>query len=125
MKFIDKLKDQEIDNLSGINQIASRSSQRIKKMPTYHAIILACNEIGRVNLYKIVSQSHIDYYARRPRIPKSLYIENKEGLMIGSACEAGELYQAILRNRSKEEIADLVNFYDYLEIQPQIGRAHV
>ncbi len=87
-------------------------------MHAYHAIILAKNIVGRTNLYKLVSMSHIDYFSRRPKIPKSLFIENREGLIIGSACEAGELYRALLEDRPNDEIARLVNFYDYLEIQP-------
>ena len=118
VEFIRRLKDKNINNLNELNSMDKLSPDVIKKMPTYHAIILAKNDIGRVNLYRLVSKSHIDYYARRPRIPKSLFIENREGLIIGSACEAGELYQAILRNQSDDEIARLVDFYDYLEIQP-------
>ena len=90
----------------------------IKKLPTYHAIILATSEVGRVNLYRLVSKSHLDYYNRRPRIPKSVYLQHKEGLVIGSACEAGELFQAIVGDAPESEIARLVEFYDYLEIQP-------
>lgn len=101
-----------------LNQQGNVSVNTIKKLPTYHAIILARNETGRVNLYKLVSQSHLKYYRRRPRVPKSLFLEHREGLLIGSACEAGELYQALLRNAPEPEIARLVNFYDYLEIQP-------
>lgn len=93
------------------------SQEDLKKMPYYHAIFLCQNEKGRVNLYKMVSLSHLDYFARRPRIPKSLLKENREGLFIGSACEAGELFQAILKERT-EEIPRLAKFYDYFEIQP-------
>lgn len=117
-RFLEMLHEKDIHTLDELNKLSKMSNEMIKKLPTHHAIILAQNETGRVNLYKLISLSHIEYYARRPRIPKSLFIENREGLLIGSACEAGELYQAILRNQPKEEIARLVNFYDYLEIQP-------
>ena len=70
------------------------------------------------NLYQLITASHMTYYARRPRIPKSLINEHREGIIIGSACEAGELYQAILNDKSEERIAKIANFYDYLEIQP-------
>ena len=76
------------------------------------------NETGRINLYKLVSKSHIKYFNHRPRVPKSVFEAHREGLLIGSACEAGELYQALLRNAPEQEIARLVSFYDYLEIQP-------
>ena len=118
LKFVAMLQDKDIYKLEQLNDLSKVSSDMIKKLPTNHAIILAQNDIGRVNLYKLISLSHIEYYSRRPRIPKSVFMENREGLIIGSACEAGELYQAILRNQPKEEIARLVNFYDYLEIQP-------
>lgn len=118
VKFIEMLKERDILDLEGLNQLGSLSKDAAKKMPSYHAIILAANDTGRINLYRLVSQSHINYYYRRPRIPKSEFLKNKEGLIIGSACEAGELYQAILYGRSQAEIARLVNFYDYLEIQP-------
>lgn len=90
----------------------------IRKMPTYHAIILATCDQGRTNLYRLISLSHIKYYNKRPRIPKSEFNKYRDGLLIGSACEAGELYRAILNGRPQEEITRLVNFYDYLEIQP-------
>jgi DNA polymerase III subunit alpha, Gram-positive type len=118
IKFVDMLRDKNIVNLKQLNHFGKLSPETVKKMPSYHAIILAQNDIGRVNLYKLISLSHINYFGRRPRIPKSVFLENREGLIIGSACEAGEIYQAILRNKSAEEITRLVDFYDYLEIQP-------
>ena len=118
VKFIEMLKERHIETLNDLNSLGATSVDTVKKLPTHHAIILAQNEVGRINLYRLVSESHLTYYAKRPRIPKSLYLKYKEGLCIGSACEAGELYQAILNRRPQEEIARLVNFYDYLEIQP-------
>ena len=118
VKFITMLQEKEIVTLKQLSEFGQFSKETIKKLPSHHAVILAKNDVGRVNLYKLISLSHIDYYQRRPKIPKSLFEENREGLIIGSACEAGELYQAILRNESQEEITRLAKFYDYLEIQP-------
>jgi DNA polymerase-3 subunit alpha (Gram-positive type) len=118
VKFIEMLKERDILDLNGVNKVGSMSKDTIKKLPTFHAIILAKNDIGRINLYKLISYSHIDYYSRRPRIPKSMYLKYQEGLIIGSACEAGELYRALLNGQPEEEISRLVDFYDYLEIQP-------
>lgn len=118
LKLSLRLKEQGIKTLKGLNELSKISAAGIKKLPTYHAVILAKNDTGRVNLYRLISMAHIDYYSKRPRIPKSVFEENREGLIIGSACEAGELYQAILRQQSQEEIIRLVHFYDYLEIQP-------
>ena len=118
VKFVEMLKEREITTLKGVNAFGATNPDAVKKMPTYHAIILAKNDVGRVNLYRLISLSHLTYYARRPRIPKSEFNRYREGLLIGSACEAGELYQAVLNNKSEETIARLVEFYDYLEIQP-------
>ena len=116
--FIEMLRERGMSTLDEVNAMGTSSVQNVQKMPTYHAIILATCDQGRTNLYKLISLAHIKYYHRRPRIPKSEFIRYRDGLLIGSACEAGELYRAILNGRPEEEISRLVNFYDYLEIQP-------
>ena len=91
---------------------------KVKKKPSHHIILLAANEKGRVNLYRLVSLAHINYFNRRPRIPKSVLNRYREGIIVGSACIAGELADAILSNESEERLKELVDYYDYLEIQP-------
>lgn len=117
LKFIDMLVEKEIYKVDDINVFSSQTVN-YKKLKAYHAIILAKDYVGLRNLYELISLSHIDYYFRRPRIPKSKLIQHKEGLILGSACEAGELYRALLDKKPKQVIEELVNFYDYLEIQP-------
>ena len=123
LKFSAMLRERGADTLSRINALGESSPDIIKKLTSYHAIILAENNIGRENLYRLVSASHLQYFNRHPRVPKSLLLKYREGLILGSACEAGELYRALLDGKAEEEIARIVNFYDYLEIQP-LGNNH-
>ncbi len=118
VKFIRMLKERGMETLAQVNALGADSPDVVKKLPSYHAIILAKNDLGRINLYRLVSASHLTYFARHPRIPKSLVMKYREGLIVGSACEAGELYRALLDGQSDVQIARIVNFYDYLEIQP-------
>ena len=118
IKLSKRLMDKGITNLDEVNEMGHSSDDLIKKSKSYHVIILAKNDIGRINLYRLVSASHIKYFNRRPLIPKSLLSQLREGLIIGSACEAGELYQAVLRGAKDMELYEIASFYDYLEIQP-------
>ena len=118
LRLCKRLEEKGITTLTQLNEFGRPTEEVIRKLPSYHAIILAKNEIGRVNLYRLVSESHLKYFNRRPKLPKSLYLKYKEGLIMGSACEAGELYRGILEGKTDEEIDRLVRFYDYLEIQP-------
>ena len=117
IKFLDMMAEKKIFTLDEINVLASRTVN-YKKLRAYHAIILVKNYTGLRNLYELVSMAHIDYFFRRPRIPKSKFMQMREGLILGSACEAGELYRALLDGEPKQRIEELVHFYDYLEIQP-------
>ncbi len=94
------------------------TEEDIKKARTYHIILIAQNDVGRINLYRMVSESHLKYFHRRPRIPRSLLNECREGVILGSACEAGELFRAILEKKPDEELLEIAKYYDYLEIQP-------
>ncbi|MGO5165372.1 MULTISPECIES: PolC-type DNA polymerase III [unclassified Candidatus Paralachnospira] len=116
--FIERLEKREVMTLGQVNALGAMSVDMVRKMPTYHVIILAKSEVGRINLYRLISMSHLTYFSRRPRIPKSELMKHREGLIIGSACEAGELFQAVLEGAPDEELERLVKFYDYLEVQP-------
>ena len=115
--MLNMLKEKGCETLEDITKKVAGEAD-FKKLPTYHAIILATNYVGLKNLYKLISISHLDYFYKKPRILKSIYKKYSEGLILGSACEAGELYQAIEMGKTDEEIEDIAKDYDYLEIQP-------
>ncbi len=119
LKFLDMLHDRKIFRLDEVNENCRPGPDQIRHLHYYHIILLAQNETGRVNLYRCVSESHLKYmFNGRPMLPRSFLSAHREGLIIGSACEAGELFQAIERGAARKELKKLVDFYDYLEIQP-------
>ncbi|WP_297436816.1 PolC-type DNA polymerase III [uncultured Clostridium sp.] len=114
----EKLKEEmEINDLNSLNKRFLENVD-VKKQPTNHIIVLAKTQAGIKNLYKIVSKAHLEHFSRRARIPKTLLSEMKEGLILGSACEGGEVYKAVLEGKTDDEIKAIAEFYDYLEIQP-------
>lgn len=123
LKFMEMLKEEKVRTLKELNTFARPSAENISRLHPYHCIILAKNDLGRIHLYRLVSMSHLQYFNRQPKIPKSEILKLRDGLIIGSACEAGELYRALLEGRGDSEIAGIVGFYDYLEIQP-LGNNH-
>lgn len=117
LKMVQKLvEDAEITKVMDINH--SMGQQNTTKTHPYHIVLLVQNQTGLKNLYKIISASHLEYFQKKPRIPKSLLIRHREGLLVGSACEAGELFKAIREGKKWSELCDIAEFYDYLEVQP-------
>lgn len=114
LKLASDVKAETVDQLND----AYNENESFKDKRYNHAVILAKNKTGLKNLYKIVSESHLQYFYRRPCVPKSLFFKYREGLIIGSGCEQGELYRAILHGKSQKEIGGIARMYDYLEIQP-------
>lgn len=123
VKLLKRCKEQNLLTLDAVNEFAVISPDIVKKLPSHHIIILAKNNVGRMNLYRLVSMSHLTYFARHPRIPRSEIMKYREGLIIGSACEAGELFKALVDEQDEETIGRIVDFYDYLEIQPRGNNA--
>ena len=120
-----KIKEElEIFDLKTLNK-EFLANVDIKKQPMSHVIILAKTQAGLKNLYKIVSKAHLEYFFRKPRIPKTLLSDMRDGLIIGSACEAGEVYKAVLEGKTTDELKEVAEFYDYLEIQPVANNAHL
>lgn len=117
LKMVQKLvEDAGITKVMDINH--SMGQQNTAKTHPYHIVLLVQNQTGLKNLYKIISASHLEYFQKKPRIPKSLLIRHREGLLVGSACEAGELFKAIREGKKWSELCDIADFYDYLEVQP-------
>ncbi len=123
IRMIDDLEFKGIHNIEQIN--TGLGSTRALSKKNFHMILLVRNSIGLKNLYKLVSRAHIDHFFKVPRIPRSLLIENREGLLVGSACEAGELYRAIVEGRSDAELKKIAKFYDFLEVQPIGNNAYM
>ncbi len=119
-KLLEMCREKGVEKVSEINE---KIPLNVKRLPTYHIILLAKNKIGLKHLYQLISKSNLEYYYRHPRIPKSELLAHKEGLIVGSACEAGQLYQAIFTGASKEKLLEMASIYDYLEIQPNGNNA--
>lgn len=118
LKLCKLLDEQDINGLDELNEKAVLSTDAVRHLHSNHAVVLVKNETGRVNLYRIISQSHLKYFYRHPLVPRSLFDQYREGLILGTACASGELHSALVRGASGQVISSIVDYYDYLEIQP-------
>ena len=116
IKFLEMIQKRGGEKLSDINTILGNIDYT--KLTTNHITLIAKNQAGIKNLYKIVSDAHINHYQRAPRILKSVLEQYKEGIIVGSACEAGEVFQAVKQNKSEEELERIISLYDYIEVMP-------
>ena len=116
IKFLEMIQKRGGEKLSDINTILGNIDYT--KLTTNHITLIAKNQAGIKNLYKIVSDAHINHYHRAPRILKSVLEQYKEGIIVGSACEAGEVFQAVKQNKSEEELERIISLYDYIEVMP-------
>ena len=122
-KLVERLSEREITNLNELNDHMGDEKSYQQSRP-FHCILLAQNEIGLKNLYKLVSFSHTEYFYRVPRIPRSVLIKYREGILVGSACDDGEVFETLLQ-KSISEAEEVAEFYDYLEIQPPENYSHL
>jgi DNA polymerase-3 subunit alpha (Gram-positive type) len=116
LKAFEKIKERNFEKLAELNTLIHEGG--VEHLKTYHVLILVKNQLGLKHLYRLVSDSHVLHFHRHPRIPRSLLEKLREGLIIGTACESGEFYQAILDGAQEEQLKEIANFYDFLEIQP-------
>lgn len=114
LKMLEELRSRGVETAGSLNELAGSGATG----ETYHIIIFARNKQGLYNLYKLVSESHLHHFKRRPRIPRSLLNELRDGLLLGSACEAGELYRAIVNKEDEQTVRSIAEYYDFLEVQP-------
>ncbi|MDO4720306.1 MAG: PolC-type DNA polymerase III [Peptostreptococcaceae bacterium] len=121
LRFIGLMKEKGMESFGDLNRPFEHIDY--KSYPMYHIILLAKDQTGLKNLYKLVSKSHLDYFYRKPRLPRSEILSHREGLLIGSACEAGELYQAVLRGKAENKLDEIASFYDYIEVMPVSNNA--
>ena len=116
IKFLEMLEKKGAKKLSDVNEVLGGIDYT--KLKTKHITLIAQNLAGIKNLYKIVSDAHVNHFYRAPRILKSVLLEHKEGIIVGSACEAGEVFQAVKQNKNDDEIKEIIDLYDYIEVMP-------